>query len=175
MSTSLPLRVLAIDPIPKGAAFAVFEGEEFLLDWGFKTGGPRSRGLSERIQALIERYAPDVLVLENEKGNGSHRRPSAVRVIGSLRGLAAIRDLRCVALSRGQVKSSFPIGRRTKREIAEEIAQRLSVLEEALPPTRKWFESGEDERMSIFDAAALALAFFALRRGELRVDEDRVS
>jgi hypothetical protein len=162
MSTSLPLRVLAIDPIPKGAAFAVFEGEWSLLDWGFKTGGNgRCQGFSERIQGLITRYEPDVMVLEDVEGKGSHRRLPAQRMIASLQKLANGNGLSCELLSRGDVRAAFPLGRQTKRGIAEEIALRFPELRETLPPTRKWFESGEDERMSVFDAAAMALALFA--------------
>lgn len=159
------MRVLALDPIPKGVAFAAFEGEQSLLDWGFKTVSKgRRQDLVERIQGLITRYEPDVLVLEDVDGRGSHRRPPARKMIASLRNLAAGNGLRCELLSRGDVRAAFPQGRQTKREIAEEIALRFPELGETLPPTRKWFESGEDERMSVFDAAAMALARFASER-----------
>lgn len=166
MSTAVPLRVLAIDPIPKGAAFAVFEGEQSLLDWGFKTGGTgRPQDFSGRIQALITRYEPDVLVLEDVEGDGSHRRPPAERVIGLLHRIAGERGLHCVVLSRADIRAAFRPDRQTRRLIAEDIVLRFPELQETLPPARKWFESGEDERMSVFDAAAMALAFFSLEKG----------
>jgi hypothetical protein len=144
-----------------GAAFAVLEGEAFLLDWGFKVSGSGgSAGYLRRIQSLIEKYEPDVLVLEDPIGKGSHRRPPAKRALKLLRGLARKCGLRCEVFSREDVRASFPPDRLTKRRIAEEIALRFPELQESLPPARKWYESGEDERMSIFDAVALALAHF---------------
>ena len=47
----------------------------------------------------------------------------------------------------------------TKREIAEAIVREFPELEPRLPPVRKIWMS-EDVRMSIFDAAALAITFF---------------
>jgi hypothetical protein len=161
MPSSPTPRVLAIDPLPMGAAFAVLEGEVFLLDWGFKVSGSRgSKAFLRRIQSLIERYEPDVLVLEDPTGEGSHRRPPAKRAITLLRGLAKECKLRCEIFSREDVRAVFPSDHRTKRRIAEEIALRFPELQESLPPARKWYESGEDERMSVFDAVALALAYF---------------
>ena len=135
------------------------------MDWGFKIGGKgRRQGFSRRIQILITRYEPDVLILEDVEGTGSHRRLPAQRMIVSLQKLAAGNGLRCEVLSRGDVRAAFPRGHQTKRGIAEEIVLRFPELRETLPPARKWFESGEDERMSVFDAAAMALALLASKK-----------
>lgn len=58
------------------------------------------------------------------------------------------------------MRAAFPPECRTKRRMAEEIAVRVAELEEVLPPLRKWYESGEDERMSVFDAVGLAMAWY---------------
>ncbi len=46
-----------------------------------------------------------------------------------------------------------------KQSLAEAIARHMPAFERYLPPPRKPWMS-EDSRMNLFDAAALALAFF---------------
>jgi hypothetical protein len=154
-------RVLAIDPIPKGITFVIVEGDYLLLDWGFRVRQGGTKRLFERVEDLISRYEPDYLVVENFEGEGSHRRPSAEKMIRTLQRLAKRRGLRCRAFSREEIRQTFPADMRTRSRIAECLIDRYPELGDTLPPPRKWYESGEDERMSIFDAAALALAFIS--------------
>jgi len=75
-------RTIAIDPTRRGFAFAVLEGSDGLLDWG-AVRVPRSRrgqGFVERLELLIERYSPRLLVVEDCRDTRRGRR--ACRWIG---------------------------------------------------------------------------------------------
>jgi hypothetical protein len=160
---SLTARVLAIDPTTKGFAYAVFEGPDLLLDWGStQVRLERKNALClKRVEELLRRYAPDVVVLEAYDGKGSHRRRRVRSLIRSIRGLATRKGFRSRAFSRPEIRRTFgALGRATKHPIASEIARRFPELAPRLPQARKFYES-EDERMSIFDAASLALTYFA--------------
>jgi len=55
------------------------------------------------------------------------------------------------------VPQTFPAS--NKHQIATAIAERFPDLLSVLPPQRKSWQS-EDYRMSVFDAAAIGIAFF---------------
>ena len=163
-------RVLAIDPTTNGFAYAVFEGSDFLLDWGLTQVRPEEKNAlcMKRIDALIARYLPDVLVLEDCDGKGSRRNRRVRSLIRGIQRLAAKRSVRTRAFSRGQVREVFAsLGRPTKRLIASEIARRLPEFAPRLPrfrsesrPRGLGIYEREAERMSIFDAASLAVTYF---------------
>jgi len=135
-------RVLAIDPTTRGFAYVVFEGPDFLLEWGSSQAraGEKNAKCMARIRELVARYDPEVIVLENYEGPGSNRRPR----VRALRAFAAY-------------------GGTTKRSIAVELAKCYPELSPRLPDERKCYES-EDERMNLFDAASLALTYFERHR-----------
>ena len=75
-------RVLAVDPNPKGVGYAVFEGSDFLLDWGVAiVRGVKNAASLERVIELCERWDPAVIVIEDYAGEGS-RRDARVRLYG---------------------------------------------------------------------------------------------
>jgi len=75
--------------------------------------------------------------------------------------------------SRRRVRKAFATwNAQTKEEIALVIADRFPELALQLPPHRKCYMS-EDLRMSIFDAAALAVALTATRRSAPHTSTDR--
>src|ERR1700730_11240592 len=69
--------LLAIDPTSRGFAFVVLEAPAFLVDWGSKSVRARSGGVARRVDALLSRYQPDVLVLEDIAADGARRRKRA--------------------------------------------------------------------------------------------------
>ena len=169
-ASNLKTRVLAIDPTTRGFAYAVFEGPEFLLDWGLSEVRPDRKNVLclMRIESLLSRYVPDVVVLEAHDGRGSHRRRRVRSLIRSIRGLATRKGFRSRAFSRAEIRRAFArLGEATKHPIAVEIAQRFPELSGRLPRIRKPWMS-EDERMSIFDAASLAAAYFEVRERRLK-------
>jgi hypothetical protein len=167
--SSLIPRVLAIDPTTSGFAYAIFEGPDFLLDWGLtQVRAEQKNALClKRIDVLLGKYAPDVVVLEAYDGKGSHRRRRVRSLIRSIQRLALKRGVRKRAFSRAEIRKAFGfLGKATKHPIASEIAKRYPQLTWHLPGLRKFYES-EDERMSIFDAASLAVTYFETRRKQL--------
>jgi Holliday junction resolvasome RuvABC endonuclease subunit len=159
------IRVLAIDPSTRGFGFAVLEGRNQLIDWGVKeTKTDKNRRSLKLIADLIEQYEPSVLVLEDYGGKGSRRCRRVAELIEAISKLAAKRKLKVKMYSRAKVKLAFAeSGAGTKYEIAMAIANRFPELAQRLPRFRKPWMS-EDYRMSIFDAVALAIAFFQFQK-----------
>ncbi len=166
-------RVLAIDPTTKGFAYAVLEGPNFPLDWGLTEVDPKRKNALclERVNRLIARYLPDVLVLEACGGKGSHRSPRVQSLNQGIEEFASKRGVRTRTFSRGQIREIFvALGKPTKRLIASEIARCLPELAPRLPRFRneprprglRLYER-EADRMSIFDAASLAVTYFAAK------------
>jgi hypothetical protein len=151
-------RVLAIDPGSGGFGFAVLEGPDRLVDWGVAgTTCPNDRELLGRAVQLIDRYRPDVFVVEDCSAPSSRRRQRACRLIRAMAQAATERKLSVRRFSRDDVRRAF---RRdgalpTKHRIAVAIVDLFPELVLRLPPLRRPWMS-EDYRMSIFDAVALA-------------------
>jgi len=153
-------RVLALDVRPRSFGYVVFEGPNQLLDWGvrsFRRGVnvvevPRGR----KLEWLKEDYLPSVIILR-APGPKSKRRKFVAMVEAKAERLGiSVRLLRS-----GAVQKALGGQRRlTKYAIARALAERFPELRWALPPKRKPWQS-EDYRMSIFDAAALGVAYFA--------------
>jgi Holliday junction resolvasome RuvABC endonuclease subunit len=155
-------RVLAIDPYTQGFGFALLEGA--LLDWGLKEAkGDKNSVCLKKITDLIEYYQPDVIVLENPTGEGSRRYLRVQELIQEIVKLASSKRIKSQSFSRSQIKKAFSTsGAFTKYQIANTIAEQFPELASRLPRVRKPWMS-EDQRMSIFDAVALALTLVSLR------------
>jgi hypothetical protein len=170
------LRILAIDPTHKGFGYVLTEGEGLLVDWGVAhVRGPKHSGCLRRLGELVEQYAPDLVVIEDPAVD-SRRWARVTRLLQNIREWGAKRGVRVRMLSRRRVRELFAEwNASTKEEIASVIAVRFPELALRLPPHRKCYMS-EDARMSIFDAAALALTLTAIRerRGAREVAEDKL-
>lgn len=154
-------RVVAIDPTVGGFGYVVFEGPDRLIDWGIAhVPAAEHSGCLRRVAELLDRYPPTVVVLEDYAGDGSRRCLRVQKLINAIVRLASRRNVRTRSFSRGAMRRTFAdAGAFTKEQIAGVIAARHLELLPRLPPPRKlWMP--EDIRMSIFDAAALALTFF---------------
>jgi len=169
-------RVLAIDPITWGYGFAILDGPQSLIDWDLQGTSrreePRERWCLRQIGVLIDRYGPDRIVVEDCLDARSRRGKRSRQLIARIITLADERGIPARRISRSQVHRSFaPAGACTKYKIALAIAGRFPEVAWRLPPIRKPWMS-EDARMGIFDAIALALAFYAPRSGrKLRRDD----
>lgn len=154
-------RVLAIDPSIRGFGFAVLEGPARLIDWGTKGAkGDKNRESLKHVAELIERYRPDVVIIEDHLHKSARRRARVRHLLKAIVVVATRRKLRVRTVSRSAVKKTFTQdGARTKHEIASVIAKRFPEISPRLPPIRKPWMS-EDNRMSIFDSVSLALTFF---------------
>lgn len=113
---------------------------------------------------LIDTYQPDAIALEDFASKGSRRCGRVQRLIRDVQKLAAKRKVRARSISRSEIKTAFSEdGAVTKHQIATAIARRFPELAPRLPPVRKpWMP--EDYRMPIFDAGAMGVAFFVLKK-----------
>ncbi|MCK1481005.1 hypothetical protein IVB27_41355 [Bradyrhizobium sp. 197] len=140
----------------------MFEGDFSPFDWGIREiRGPRKRtGCLTRITQVVDRYAPDVLVIQDTSEHGTQRARWITALNTSITVLAKDRDIPAFAYSRDQVRDTF--GRHespNKHRLAELIAKRIPAFERYVPPPRRPWMS-EDRRMGLFDAVALGLVFF---------------
>lgn len=160
-TTPRPPRVLSFCPSTRGFGYAVFEGPGEIIDWGVnaipnKLAGKRLL----RMRALIEWYAPDVLVVENCAGQGSRRGAQVRRQTRKLVDAGRRQHIRVRSYSRAMVRQCFArFDAKGKDAIARVIAGEFPELEPRLPPPRRPWMS-ESLGMSMFDAAALALTHF---------------
>lgn len=155
--------VLAVYPFKRGFAFVFFEGPDSPFEWGVKEirEKDKNRGTLEGIKKLVDRYRPEVLVIEDTT-DGGWRRTSRIRKL--YRMLVHFAEAEYVDLyrcSKKEVKTCFAsVGAGTKYEIAKAIATQIPAFAHRIPRFRKPWMS-EDPRQSLFDAAALGLTYFA--------------
>ncbi len=159
------VRVLALDPSSGGFGFAVLEGPNQLIDWGVKTAPDRTPHYALwLIDALITRYEPDVLVLEDCERDSSRRCPRVRALIRHITRRAAKAEIPTQRFARHQIQEAFAgASALTKSRMARAIAEQFPELAPRVPPVRKPWMS-EDYRMNIFDAVGLGVTFFYFRR-----------
>ena len=147
--------LLAIDPTSRGFAFAVLEAPAFLVDWGSKSA-TSSNLLLQKVDDLLSRYKPDVLVLEDLAADGARRRVRARKEIRAIERLALTRGVHVERVSRVGVLDAFAPGK-SKYEVAARLAETFPVLANRLPRKRNTWRP-EQVRMSVFDAVGFAAA-----------------
>ena len=155
--------LVAIDPTRTGFAFAVLEAPGNLIDRGQRTAEPKSGELVRKVDALLSKHYPAVLVLEDLAAPGARRRKRARREIRSLERLALKRGAKVQLVSRLAVRDAFA-PEQGKYEVAVKLAEIFPDLKDRLPWKRKVYMP-EDPRMNVFDAVGLAAALVA-RPGE---------
>lgn len=156
-------RVLALDPTARGFAFAVLEGEEFLVD--SEHARVKLECAKERFDTVVLRYLPDVLVLENPKG--SRRGKAARKLIRRLASRARRQDIAVAFVSRKEVKEYFGGRKQNKYSIAKEIGKRFPELHARVPRKRQLWD-GEVERMSVFDAISFAVTVLSRNSADIQ-------
>jgi len=154
-------RLLAVDPTTRGFGFAVLEGAARLIDWGTKDSGRAdSHAVQREITALLDRYLPDALVVEDVTHRDSRRCTRIRELVDSLRDEGERRGVSVITVSRDRVRSVFGGAvASNKHAVAEIICGHFPELVPRLPPRRKPWMS-EDARSSIFDAVSFALVYY---------------
>jgi hypothetical protein len=147
--------LLAIDPTSRGFAFTLLEVPAYLVDWGSKSVTTGS-DVVRKVDKLLSRYKPDVLVLEDLRADGSRRRIRAKKEIRAMERLALTRGVRVERVSRLEVRDAFAPGK-SKYEVALRLAEIFAVLANRLPRKRNTWRP-EEARMSVFDAVGIAAA-----------------
>ena len=155
--------VLSIYPNVNGFGFSVFEGAQNPIDWGTNTVRfKKNKASLEKVERLIDFYSPEVVITENCKGVDSRRGERITALVDDIEALCKSKNQKLIKYSRKNVLDVFDrFGISTKHEIAQKICAWLPSLLPYLPPPRKpWMR--EDYSMAIFDAIALAVAYFYL-------------
>ena len=153
--------VLGIYPTRRGMAFVLFEGPQSPIDWGHA----RRRHVTDddyclnKTRSLFARQ-PDVLVLQDTSWTGTRRSARVAYLNNSIFELAEAETFPVCTFSRERVRAAFShLSSPTRYAIAEHIARNIPAFEHHLPPPRKrWLP--ENDRMGVFDAAALVLTYF---------------
>ncbi len=157
MTVAANQRVLAIDPYLRGFGWALLEGPDLLVDWGiYQTKTKRPERALGRIAELLNRYKPDLLVVEDTGHPGCRRRERARHLIAEIRDMARAGGVAVESIAMADVRDHHrALGTGSKDAIARLIVDRFPELQPILPPRRKnWMR--EDERMAVFDAVVMA-------------------
>lgn len=152
-------RVLALDVRRRSFGYAVLEGPGRLLDWGVKSFRKGVNAVqiprAQKLEAMLEEFLPSVVVLR-KPGPRSKRK----KFVEGVRAKAGNHHVPIRLLSSREIQKAFGgQNRMAKYEVASAMAERFPELAWLLPPKRKCWQS-EDYRMSIFDAAAVGMAYF---------------
>ncbi len=149
---------MALDIRRRSFAFAVFEGPNNLLDFGvrsFRMGANRVRVRPrEKLVALFDDFNPSTVVIRGRNADTGNWQSI---IDQALRRESIERRVPIRLVTRPNVINAFN-GSDRKYAIAVALAERFPALASKLPPKRKCWQS-EDYRMSIFDAAALGVAY----------------
>jgi hypothetical protein len=159
--------VMSIYLSTRGFAFVLFEGPLSPFDWGVteSRGNGKDRRCLAKVAAILDRYQPDILVLQDTSPRGTRRVSWVTDLNAAIVELVERRGIPIYTYSREDVRRAFEyLGTTNKHDMAEVIAKHIPTFERYLPPARKPWMS-EDSRMAIFDAAALALVFFKREGG----------
>src|SRR5581483_4304194 len=82
MADQSPVRVLGIDPSSRNVAFVVLEGPGSLVDWGSRTTQRADSARAQAvIEALIERFQPQVVAIEDYRSRGARRCPRVRKLL----------------------------------------------------------------------------------------------
>lgn len=154
------MRTLAIDPTTSGFGFVVIEGSGRLVDWGLtRLREPDAGSFRERIEKLLDRMQPQLLVLEDM--HDSRRGERAITWARLAQMCAQKRGIQVEKVGRAEVAEHFVSSGATRWDIGLAISRFFPELAPSLPKKRRIWES-EDRRMAIFTAASFALTI--LRR-----------
>lgn len=153
-------RILSFDLRSRWLAYVVFEWPDRLLDCGMRKfiGDHHVKPIAD----LLGTFRPSVAVLRTVARGDRRNVPGVRRAINLVRMEARRRSIPVETMSARLSRSYFRrYGRQTKYQIASFLAAHFPPLANRLPPPRKKWKP-EDRRMSIFDAAEIAVAYLAL-------------
>ncbi len=163
MTESTPRKPLtfAIHPNTRGFGWVAFEGPFTPYDWGLVfSRKDRNADCLRRVEEMLARFLPDTLVVEAFEGKSSVRSERVMRLCRAVVSLAVDRGVEVAVYTRDQIRACFAhVGARTRHEIAQAVARHVEALNHRLPKPRKAWQ-GEDRRMALFSAAALAMTHY---------------
>ena len=139
------------------------EGPDEILAFGLKRhrAGDKNAQALLQIEQLVERWRPHRLALQDVDATDSRRANRIRELYAAIVHFADLAKIKIKKHSGKQLRVLLLNNPKcTKHEMALEIARRFpDVLADKLPPKRRAWDD-ENWRMGIFDAAALAIAFW---------------
>jgi len=153
--------VLAIYPSSRGFGWIALEGPFAVVESGLhQATKDKNAGCVRALDRLIRRIKPSALVLEAFDKRSSVRSGRIRRLCLSFVTLAADRGLELAVYTRDEVRAAFAsVEAYTRDETAEAVAKALPAIAHRLPKKRGAGDS-EDKRLSVFNAAAVALTHY---------------
>jgi hypothetical protein len=149
--------ILAFYPHARGFAYVLLEGPNSMVDWGMSDvlAERKTRTCLRRLSHLLKEYRPDAVVTRQiPQGR-------LAKLSESITELLKSRRITTAAVSRDRIRETFAyLTSPTRYAIVQVIAKQIPVLAPYVPPVRKIW-NGEDRRMGLFDATAIALSYFA--------------
>lgn len=155
--------VLTIRPTARGFGWVLFEAPFVPVDWGLVAArGDTSARAMRRFEKLLNQYHPATVVLEKP---GAERKDASTRVrllSQTMRGFAENHDIDVPVYARSEVAMVVTGAEAaTRHAVAQAVAAQLPILRYRMPPKRKpWLP--EDDRQSLYDAAALGITHYTL-------------
>lgn len=155
-----PRRILAISPYYRGFGFVVVGTDRRLIGYGMKRSGrtDKRERFIQQVTQLMQYYQPTAIVVEDWTAPECRRARWICELLQELRELATHEQIPLQRFSRSEVKATIVPHRKrvTKHQVARVLVSLYPELAHKQPPVRKpWM--GEDTRMSLFDALALAV------------------
>lgn len=161
MSLSRSKLIMAVYPNARGFAYVVFDGPLSPVDWGISDlrGAEKKEACVRRVDKLLKVLSPDVLALRDPAGL-DRRCGRLCMLIPMIEGAAKDRGIATTRVSRREIQRTFAfLGSPTRSTIVQTIAKHIPIFDRYVPPQRKIWQS-EDRRMGLFDAVALAQAYY---------------
>jgi hypothetical protein len=155
-------QILAVYPFARGFAFVLFEGPESPFDWGVREVKVKRRNVKTvaQVRALINRYRPECIVLEEFKTRNPKRTSRIRKLYQMLTHMASAEYTDVAWIASKNIQSHFAqMGAATKYDRAQVIATQIPAFAHRMPRVRKAWMSA-DPRQSLFDAAALGLVYY---------------
>ena len=152
----------ALHASARGFSYVVFSGPFSPHDWGtVGAKGDKNSACLHKLEKLLDRYSPEVLVLE-EARSVANRSDRIARLYKSIAAICAAHSIDLAVYRLQDIKGCFrSVGANTRQEIAEAVARQLPALDHRVPKPRAQWQS-ESRRMPMFCAAALALTHYQL-------------
>lgn len=165
MRAPCPLSVLALEPNTRGLGYVAFTSEDKPIDWGVhETRFAKNARCRIKARQLTKRFHPDVVVMENPHGHGARRGKRITSLLEQLTAQSIQDGVKVTRISRKTVLRRFSMfGVGSKDDVASAVAAMTPELATRLPKRRRVWES-EHYSMAIFEAAALALTFYAIEQ-----------
>lgn len=150
-------RALALEVTSTQLSYAVLEGSEYLVVWGGHSVSGGVPSFLPRLKREVERYRPDVLVVEDAACSRKGRR---VRdCLAWAEEWAAEHGVRCCAVPAEPFREYALTFGETKCDLASSVALLFPELGSRVPRRKEIWQS-EPKRLGVFVAVVRALWYY---------------